>query len=80
LVWALEWARRLGYDGRYEWLGGVRGGCCEVAGRRVLFVDVSAHISEQLEQILESLQHDPQYMQLHLTLAQQDALGVRRAA
>jgi hypothetical protein len=52
---ALETARSLGYEVRYEWLGGSGGGDCEVKGRKLLFVDVAILPAEQLDQTLEAL-------------------------
>lgn len=52
-------ARKLGYDIRHEWLGGVAGGGCEVAGRKWLFVDLSLSAVEQLEQVCRVLDADP---------------------
>lgn len=80
LSWALDLARELGYEVRFEWLGGARGGCCIVAGRKLLFVDVALGAIEQLEQIVEALQADPFVHSLVLTTAQRSILGIARAA
>jgi hypothetical protein len=56
---AIATARKLGYSIRQEWLGGVAGGACEVAGRKWLFIDLSLSTDEQLEQICRVLEEDP---------------------
>jgi len=52
---AIERARQLGYEIRHEWLGGKGGGDCELAGRKILFVDLACPPEEQLAQVLEAL-------------------------
>lgn len=52
-------AEKMGYEIRYENLGGVGGGLCEFSGRRCLFIDLSLNALEQLEQLRESLVRDP---------------------
>ncbi len=52
-------ARQLGYEIRHEYLGGVGGGRCEVAGRKWIFVDLAVSAAEQLDQLVEALQEDP---------------------
>ena len=59
---ALQLASAGGWHVRHEWLGGLRGGSCRLAGRHMLFVDRSLTAAEQLEQVLEGLRkylHDP---------------------
>ena len=51
--------RQLGYQIRHEYLGGVGGGRCEVAGKRWIFIDLAINSSEQLDQLVEALQEDP---------------------
>ncbi|MFO0913271.1 MAG: hypothetical protein U0795_09955 [Pirellulales bacterium] len=80
LEWVLELARQMGYEVRHEWLGGARGGCCLVGGRRLLFVDVSASVPEQLEQVVDSLRHDPLMNGISLSTEQRAVLGWSRAA
>lgn len=48
---AIRRAKRLGFNVRSEWLGGSAMGWCEFGGRRVLFVDLSLSVHEQLEQV-----------------------------
>jgi hypothetical protein len=51
--------RQLGYQLRHEYLGGVGGGRCEVAGKRWIFIDLALNSSEQLDQLVEALREDP---------------------
>ena len=59
---AIAHAKQLGFQIRRDWLGGAADGWCEIAGRRILFVDLSLSIDEQLEQVTEAIaavrQHD----------------------
>ncbi|QDV70622.1 hypothetical protein Poly24_43480 [Rosistilla carotiformis] len=48
---ALAIAKRLGFIVRSEWLGGSATGWCEMGGKRILFVDLSLSVHEQLEQV-----------------------------
>ena len=41
--------KQLGVQIRFEDLGGVNGGLCEVGGEKILMVDVALPSSEQLE-------------------------------
>ncbi|MEM8681093.1 MAG: hypothetical protein AAGF97_17240 [Planctomycetota bacterium] len=77
---AVQLATQLGYDVRQEWLGGCGGGACEVAGRRLLFLDSSLGISEQLEQIVDALGVDPALHTVTPGTALAHLLGIRRAA
>lgn len=56
---AVRLAERLGYRLRHESLGGTGGGCCEIRGKKQLFVDVALGPSEQLEQVLGALRREP---------------------
>jgi hypothetical protein len=51
-------AERLGYQVRHEWLGGVGGGACEVAGKKVIFVDLGMGPAEQLGLLMRALSRD----------------------
>ncbi|QDS89994.1 hypothetical protein [Rosistilla ulvae] len=56
---AIATAKRLGFVVRSEWLGGSATGWCELGGKRILFVDLSLSVHEQLEQVeaaIEALQ------------------------
>ena len=52
---AVATAKRVGLGIRYEYLGGVTGGICEIAGKKWVFVDLSLSIEEQLDQVKRSL-------------------------
>lgn len=52
-------AEAMGYEVRYENLGGVGGGRCEYGRRRCLFIDLSLNSLEQLEQVRAALASDP---------------------
>lgn len=59
---ALDTARQQGYQIRREWLGGIAAGRCRIAGKKILFVDVSLSVLEQLEQVASSLASDPEIL------------------
>src|SRR5262249_16658894 len=56
---SIEFAQRLGYRIRQEWLGGSGGGACEFNGQKWLFVDLALNAAEQLEQVVTALKEDP---------------------
>lgn len=45
-----------GYEVRMEPLGGASGGLCEFGKRKWIFVDITASVAEQLEQVRSALQ------------------------
>ncbi len=47
--------RAMGFHVRQEMLGGHRPNCCEIAGRKTLFLDASQSAREQLASIDEAL-------------------------
>lgn len=55
LAEALAWAQQMGYHVRHEYLGGTGGGCCEVGGKRILFVDLALSAAEQLDHVVDAL-------------------------
>jgi hypothetical protein len=55
---AIAEAVQQGYEVRMEALGGGSGGLCEFGKRRWIFVDVTASVAEQLEQVLSALRAD----------------------
>lgn len=57
---AVAEAVKRGFDVRMEPLNGASGGLCEYGKRRWIFVDMTASIPEQLEQVLSALQHQPE--------------------
>jgi hypothetical protein len=56
---ALDTAQQHDYTIRREWLGGVAGGKCRIGKRKILFVDISLSVLEQLQQVTSSLAADP---------------------
>ncbi len=56
---SLRLAKQIGYRIRQEWLEGSGGGGCEIRGQKYLFLDLSLGPDEQLDQVLDTLKHDP---------------------
>jgi len=56
---ALAVARQLGYEIRYECLGGSGGGACHYADKKWMFVDLAAETDDQIERVLQGLARDP---------------------
>jgi hypothetical protein len=77
---AVAAAEALGYSVRHEFLGGVGGGGCEIAGRRWIFVDLALNAHEQLGQVIEALREDQGVYSLSLSRELADTIGIRRAA
>ena len=79
---AISLAESLGYGVRHEWLGGGQGGGCEIAGRKWLFVDLALNPWEQLDQVVQTLQADPQLYAgvTHVSAPLARCLGLRRSA
>ena len=77
---ALDLAGRLGYQIRQEWLGGTGGGGCELAGRKILFLDLALGPIEQLEQVLDALRGQPDALRLPMPHQLRDLLAVRKSA
>ena len=77
---AVQLAGQLGYEVRQEWLGGCGAGACEVAGRRLIFLDSSLGVAEQLEQIVDALAADAAIYTMTPSLALGRLLGIRRVA
>jgi hypothetical protein len=73
-------AEQLGYRVRQEWLGGIAGGGCEIAGQKWIFVDLALSASDQLEQILEALRGDIVRSGRVLSPALLRRLGMRKCA
>lgn len=61
--YALDLAKRLGYEIREDWLGGATGGCCELRGTRWLFLDLSLPVEDRLAQLADALVGDPRIAQ-----------------
>jgi hypothetical protein len=77
---AVAIATELGYGVRQEWLGGVGGGACEIAGRKWIFLDLSLTTSEQLDQLTLALQSDPSAQTMKMPAELQDRVTYRRSA
>lgn len=77
---SVEYAQQLGYQVRQEWLGGVAGGACEFAGQQWIFVDLSLDPMEQLEQVLQSIEHELLHPSESPPASLQGYLETRRAA
>jgi len=56
---AVDLAVRLGYSVRQDSFAGSGGGCCEVKGRKFLFLDLDLSPEEQLDQVVAGLRHEP---------------------
>ncbi len=55
LAEAITLAEKNDFEVRQEYLGGSTGGACRIAGRWILFVDLSLPIDEQLTQTIAAL-------------------------
>ena len=55
---AIAEAVKRGFEVRLEPLGGASGGLCEFGKRRWIFVDMTASVAEQMEQVLSALRSD----------------------
>jgi len=79
---AVAAAESLGYSIRHEYLGGVGGGACEIAGRKWIFLDLGLSAHDQFGQVIEALQGDPGLFMLDLAPALCRALDIpeRRSA
>ncbi len=77
---ALDLAMRLGYTIRQEWLAGNGGGGCELKGRKLLFLDLDLGPDEQLEQVFDTLRHEPEAVALPMPHELRDLLKVRKSA
>jgi hypothetical protein len=75
----LDLARRLGYEIRQEWLDGNGGGCI-LRGRKILFLDLALGPVEQLDQVLDTLRHDPDATRLTMPQEIRDLVAVRKSA
>ena len=57
---ALAEAAKRGLEVRFEALPGMSGGLCEFGRKKWIFVDITAPVLEQLEQVLSALRQDMQ--------------------
>ncbi len=57
---AIAEAVQRGYEVRMEPLGGAAGGLCEYGKRKWIFVDITASVWEQLDQVRSALRSEAQ--------------------
>lgn len=62
----LEAAEQIGIDVRTAPMGGEGGGLCELRGRKVLFVDITADVATRYDRTVEALASLPELEQLYL--------------
>ena len=77
---ALVTAERVGIRYRQDWLSGDGGGVCELKGQKWIFLDLGQGPAEQLEQVLAALRQEPRVLNLELSPALRQQLGLRRSA
>jgi hypothetical protein len=77
---ALAAAQHLGYRIRHEWLGGIGGGGCLLNGQKWIFLDLAQAPSEQLEDVANAIQGEPDLVRLTLPPELRSFLDVRRIA
>lgn len=75
---AIKLAEQLGIDVRQEWLDGP-GGCCQIKGRAVLFVNLAQSPAEQLETVAQAIRKVPQAAVLPMPRDLRRALELRAA-
>jgi hypothetical protein len=76
----LNLATRLGYQIRQEFLGDGGGGGCVLRGKKILFLDLALGPAEQLDQVIETLLHDPEALELPMSHQLRELLAVRKSA
>jgi len=71
LAQAIDTARRLGFDVREDALDGAGGGHCLSRGKKWLMIDVTQSYREQLSDVIDALQSEPDVgsIELHPALA-----------
>jgi len=77
---ALALAARFGYRVRQEWLGGRRGGDCEINGGKWIFLDPSLGPADRLELVLDALRRQPGVLTLQMPPALWELLQTRKSA
>ena len=77
---AVSLATRAGHRVRTEWLDGIGGGGCEIAGRKLIFIDLALGPVDQLDQVIEALRADPAVGSLPMPHQLRDLLEVRKSA
>lgn len=73
---ALTLAQELGYSVRQECLGGM-GGTCEINGKKLLFVDLSMTVIDQLDQVVAALRAEGAELDDRFTLHFSQRIPVR---
>lgn len=66
---AIAAVEKLGYSVRREWLAGGQGGACVLKGKKMLFLDLTASPTDQLDQVLSALRRDPELVKVKLPKA-----------
>jgi hypothetical protein len=77
---AIQFAERLGYRIRQEWLGGTGGGGCEFGGQKWIFIDLASDAVEQLQQVTDALRADQSLQLFDVPQPLQRLLDVRKVA
>lgn len=77
---ALKAAQSLGFNIRHVWLDGSGGGGCEVRGQRWIFVDLALSPTEQLAQVTEALEGQPEVAMLPIRPELRGLLKLRKSA
>jgi hypothetical protein len=77
---AIDLAERLEFVVRHEWLGGSGGGGCEVAGQKILFLDLTQGPADQLDQVVDTLRREPGATGLPMPHQLRDLLKLRKSA
>ena len=80
LAHALNFAERLGYVIRQEWLDGNGGGGCELRGRKFLFIDLATPPADQFEMVVGVLRREPGAAELSMPQELRDRLRLRKSA
>lgn len=72
LAQAIDAARRLGFDVREDVLDGAGGGHCLIRGKKWLMIDVTQSYREQLSDVIDAIQTEPELgsIELHPALAE----------
>ena len=65
---------------RQEWLDGAKGGGCQIGVRKWLFLDLALGPMDQLDQVVETLRHEPDSQTLAMSPGLRSLLGIRKTA
>lgn len=80
LAQAIDTARRLGFDVREDSLDGAGGGHCLIRGKKWLMIDVTQSYREQLSDVIDALETEPNLGSLDLHPALAERLQIHRRA